>query len=468
MEYTPTIDLEIHVQLATKTKMFCRCDNNAEGKKPNTTVCPLCMGFPGTLPVGNETAIEWGTKTALVLGCKINKFQRFDRKHYFYPDLPKGYQISQFFFPVGEHGKVKVDYLAKDRKTKKEFSVGITRLHLEEDAGKLMHIKNGTLVDFNRCGTPLAEIVTEPDISSPEEARMFLQELQRIVRSLGVSSADMEKGNFRVDANVSVRPKSQKEFGTKVEVKNMNSFKFVEQALKHEIDRQKKVLEEGGKIDQETRGWDEKSGTTISQRGKEGSIDYRYFPEPDLPPIVLTDKQIKDWQKDLPEPLNELRKKAEKEYKLPYIQVSALQDTGSLERFNNTMQNNPNFNPKLVAKWASQEYEKVFKGMLEDFVEFISKNDLPDISQRKLFNLMKENDVELAIDRLADQIKTVDSSEIEKIIKTVLADNPDVVKQYKTGDIKVLGFLIGQVIAKTKGGAEPALVLQILKKLLTK
>ena len=237
-EYIPTIGLEIHVQLATKSKMFCRCDNNAEGKEPNTVVCPLCMGFPGVLPVANATAIEYGVKTALALGCKINNFQRFDRKNYFYPDLPKAYQISQFFFPVGEHGKLSIDYLGPDRKTKKEFSVGITRLHLEEDAGKLVHTKNATLVDFNRCGTPLMEIVTEPDITTPAEAKAFMQELQRIVRSLGVSFADMEKGHLRVDANVSVRPKGAKELGTKVEVKNMNSFKFMEQALKFEIERQ--------------------------------------------------------------------------------------------------------------------------------------------------------------------------------------------------------------------------------------
>lgn len=457
MEYTPTIGLEIHVQLATKTKMFCRCDNNAEGKKPNTTVCPLCMGFPGTLPVGNETAIEWGTKTALALGCKINKFQRFDRKHYFYPDLPKGYQISQFFFPVGEHGKVNIDYLAKDRKTKKEFNVGITRLHLEEDAGKLMHIKDGTLVDFNRCGTPLAEIVTEPDISSPEDARMFLQELQRIVRRLGVSSADMEKGNFRVDANVSVKPKGQKEFGTKVEIKNMNSFKFVEQALKHEINRQTEILEAGGKIDQETRGWDEKSGTTISQRGKEGSIDYRYFPEPDLPPIVLTDKQIKNWQKDLPELPSDLRKKAEN-LSLPYDRIIELQDTGKLLDFVNIMKSDKELakKPLLVANYP---------GVFIDFYRWAVKENPSSTALKVVYKAMLLN---VTLEEAKKNINVVDEKEIEKIVKTVLIDNPDVVKQYKVGEIKVLGFLIGQVMAKTKGGAEPALVQQILEKLLTK
>lgn len=466
MEYAPTIGLEIHVQLATKTKMFCRCDNNAEGKKPNTTVCPLCMGFPGTLPVGNETAIEWGTKTALQLGCKINKFQRFDRKHYFYPDLPKGYQISQFFFPVGEHGKVKVDYLAKDRKTKKEFSVGITRLHLEEDAGKLMHIKDGTLVDFNRCGTPLAEIVTEPDIKSPEDARMFLQELQRIIRRLGVSSADMEKGNFRVDANVSIRPKGQKEFGTKVEVKNMNSFKFIEQALKHEIVRQTEILEAGGKIDQETRGWDEKSGTTISQRGKEGSIDYRYFPEPDLPPIVLTNKQIKDWQKDLPELPSDLRKKAEN-LSLPYDRVIELQDKNLLDKFVEVMSVDGKPKPIIVANFLIKDYWSRPEEWSKFFI-WASIDSTPHIMVKKVYDLMRERKSFNEAKEKIREIKIINENEIERIIQAVLADNPDVVKQYKAGEVKILGFLIGQVMAKTKGGAEAGLVQQILEKLLTK
>src|SRR3989344_1729306 len=296
-KYEATIGLEIHVQLGTKSKMFCRCDNNSDTAKPNTNVCPVCMGYPGTLPVINGQAIDWGIKTALALGCSVNPLQRFDRKNYFYPDLPKGYQISQFFYPVGEKGNLVVDYLGTDRKTKHEFTVGITRLHLEEDAGKLVHTSDATLVDLNRCGTPLAEIVTEPDIKSPEEARAFMQELQCLVRLLGVSSADMEKGHLRVDANVSVRPIGQPTLGAKVEVKNMNSFKFMEQALKFEIVRQTEMLERGEKIEQETRGWDEKTNSTVSQRSKEGSVDYRYFPEPDLPPITINDEQIEKWNR---------------------------------------------------------------------------------------------------------------------------------------------------------------------------
>ena len=455
MKYVPVIGLEIHVQLATKSKMFCCCDNDAEGKEPNTVVCPLCMGFPGTLPVANARAIEWGTQIALALGCKINKFQRFDRKNYFYPDLPKGYQISQFFYPVGEHGEVEIDYLDSDRKTKKKFNVGITRLHLEEDAGKLIHAKDSTLVDFNRCGTPLAEIVTEPDIKSPEEARAFMQELQRIIRALGVSHADMEKGQLRVDANVSIRPKDQKELGTKVEIKNMNSFKFMEQALCYEIKRQNEMLENGEVIDQETRGWDAKSGTTISQRGKEGSIDYRYFPEPDLPPIVLVDKDIKKWQKELPILPRDVRIKAEK-FKLPYNRISELQDKEELKGFVETMEINKDLDPMMVANWPNANTE---------FYNWMDRKKPSNSIARKIFELLQEG---ISLQDALDQTKVLDESEVEKTVKQVLKDNKDAVEKYKSGETKVMGFLVGQVMNKTKGEADPASVQQILVKLLTK
>lgn len=453
-EYIPTIGLEIHVQLATKSKMFCRCDNNAEGREPNTVVCPLCMGFPGVLPVGNSKTIEYGVKTALALGCKVNKFQRFDRKNYFYPDLPKGYQISQFFFPVGEHGKITVDYLGADRKTKKEFSVGITRLHLEEDAGKLMHTKDVTLVDFNRCGTPLMEVVTEPDISSPEEAKAFMQELQRIVRSLGVSFADMEKGHLRVDANVSVRPKGAKELGTKIEVKNMNSFKFMEQALKFEIERQIQVLKEGGKLEQETRGWDEKTATTILQRGKEGSIDYRYFPEPDLPPIVLEDAQLAGWSAGLTEELPAvLRKKAEG-FSLPYDRICELQDKNELIKFLEVLGQHPKLDPLLAANYP---------GGSSEFYGWVVEKKPPGNVTRRVFEALKSGQ---SLKDAISGVKTIDPEALEKIIQQVIDENPNVVKRYKAGENKLLGFLTGQVMQKSGGGADPASVQAMLNKLL--
>jgi aspartyl-tRNA(Asn)/glutamyl-tRNA(Gln) amidotransferase subunit B len=455
MEYTATIGLEIHTQLATQSKMFCRCDNNAEGKAPNTVVCPLCMGFPGTLPVTNALAIEWGTKVALALGCKINLFQRFDRKNYFYPDLPKGYQISQFFFPVGEHGKLKVDYLADDKRTKQEFTVGITRLHLEEDAGKLIHEKDATLVDFNRCGTPLMEIVTEPDIASPQEARIFMQELQRLVRLMGVSYADMEKGHLRVDANVSVRPKGQKELGVKVEVKNLNSFKYLEQALKFEIDRQTKMLEKGEVIHQETRGWDSKTSTTISQRSKEGSIDYRYFPEPDLPPIVLAQTQVDNWKKELTMLPCDLRIKAE-EFKLPYDRVAELQGKDVLLNFVKLMEKDGSLDPLTIANYPNAPLA---------FYQWIAKQK-PTVTAIKQVYGAINSDVKLT--EAIEQIKVISKSELENIISAVLNENSEAVNKYKAGETKIIGFLIGQVMTKAKGSADPDQIQQAISRFLTK
>lgn len=452
--YETIIGLEIHVQLDTKTKIFCRCDNNSEGKEPNTNVCPVCMGYPGTLPVINEQVIEWGIKTSLALGCEINPMQRFDRKNYFYPDLPKGYQVSQFFYPAGEHGVVEVDYLASDRKTKREFKVGITRLHLEEDAGKLVHIKDATLVDLNRCGTPLAEIVTEPDIKSPEEARAFLIELQRIVRTIGVSRADMEKGHLRVDANVSVRPIGQSEFGTKVEVKNINSFKFVEKALKYEVERQTEMLNNGEKIDQETRGWDSKRNVTVSQRGKEGDVDYRYFPEPDLPPIYTNKEQINKIKADMAVLPLVLRASAEK-FGLPYDRISELQDMTTIEHnplmgYIKLMGANPKLEPVKVVN------------MLIKLLALERKEDtgvyITDIMwQKALESLSSKKDSFTAKD-----------DDVETAIKNILKSEKEVVDRYKQGENKLFGYLVGLVMKEMKGTAEPALVQQILKKLLTK
>jgi aspartyl-tRNA(Asn)/glutamyl-tRNA(Gln) amidotransferase subunit B len=449
-KYETIIGLEIHVQLDTKSKMFSRADNNSEEAEPNTNVLPLCLGYPGTLPVINEQAIEFGIIGSLALGCEINPMQRFDRKNYFYPDLPKGYQISQFFFPAGEHGKVKVDYLAPDRKTKKEFEVGITRLHLEEDAGKSIHTKDATLIDLNRCGTPLAEIVTEPDIKSPEEARAFLQELQRIVRAVGISKADMEKGHMRVDANVSVRPLGQKEFGTKVEVKNINSFKFVERALTFEVERQREMLERGEKIDQETRGWDEKTGTTVSQRGKEGDIDYRYFPEPDLPPIFVDKKEVAEIKENMAILPRTEREKAE-QLGLSYNRVAELQDTNKLWLFLGVHQMKGALTETQLANWVDK-FDTVDD--LIDFIEKINKNDLSTSAAQKLFETG-----EIQISAGDDEVKTM--------IEEVLESEKETVERYRNGEEKLFGYLVGQVMAKTKGSAEPALVQQILKDLLT-
>ncbi|MDP2637257.1 MAG: Asp-tRNA(Asn)/Glu-tRNA(Gln) amidotransferase subunit GatB, partial [bacterium] len=314
MNYIPTIGLEIHAELKTKSKMFCSSPNNPLETRPNVNVCPVCMGHPGTLPFANKEAIQKVLKVGLALNCSIPEFTKFDRKNYFYPDLPKGYQISQYDMPLATKGWLEI------RNSKSEIlKIRITRVHLEEDTARLVHPEkmNHSLVDFNRAGVPLMELVTEPDITSSKEASAFARELQTILRYLDVSSADMEKGQMRVEANISVRPENKKELGTKVEVKNLNSFRAVENAIEFEVKRQEEVLESGGAIAQETRGWDDAKNITVSQREKEEAHDYRYFPEPDLPPFRFAKKEVEALRKELPELPQERRKRFLAKYKLP-------------------------------------------------------------------------------------------------------------------------------------------------------
>lgn len=458
----PTIGLEIHIQLNTVSKMFCRCDNNAEGKESNTVVCPVCMGFPGTLPVTNERAIEWGTKAALALGCQINLFQRFDRKNYFYPDLPKGYQISQFFFPVGEHGQIAIDYLPETGKERAEFTVRIKRVHLEEDAGKLIHLKDATLVDFNRCGTPLLEIVTEPDIHSPREAKAFMQELQRVVRALGISLADMEKGHLRVDANISVAPAGSKTLGTLVELKNMNSFRFVEKALEYEVERQTKAIGAGQEVIKETRGWDEKSGTTLAQRSKEKFNDYRYFPEPDLPPIVLTQQQVDSWKSELTELPASWRQSAV-EKGLPYSRAVELQEAGQLANLIALLKQYPKTNVLVAANWIGKEWD--LPAQLADFLQTIQRNNLSAGEANQLYTLVIQE--KQSPSKLVSRLEKIDIAAIETAVKEVLLANPQAVAQYKSGEVKAMGFLMGQVMGKLDGKGDAQTVKTLLETKLT-
>ncbi len=457
----PTIGLEIHVQLDTKSKMFCRCDNNAEGKAPNTVVCPVCMGFPGTLPVANAQAIAWGAQAALALGCTINKFQRFDRKNYFYPDLPKGYQISQFFFPAGEHGQITIDYLPETGQDRAEFAVRIKRVHLEEDAGKLVHAKDGTLVDFNRCGTPLLEIVTEPDMHNPREARAFMQELQRIVRALGVSLADMEKGHLRVDANISMAEAGSETLGTLVELKNMNSFRFVEKALAYEVVRQTEAITLGQSISKETRGWDEKINMTLSQRSKEEFNDYRYFPEPDLPPIVLTDAQIEEWRFKLVNLPAQLRQIALAKG-LPYSRVVELQEAGHLFKLIKLIENDPKLDVVLTANWLAKNWAS--DEQLIDFITTVNQNNLPAGEANQLYELTLHSPK--LPHELIDQIEKIDIAAIEKAVAEVLMAHPEAVAEYKTGEKKVVGFLMGQIMNQLKGKGDAGSIKSVLDKIL--
>lgn len=462
MNYQTVIGLEIHVQLKTKSKMFCRCDNNAEQAAPNTLVCPICMGMPGTLPVANEKAIEWTLKTGLALNCEIAEFSRFDRKHYFYPDLPKGYQISQYDKPFCTQGFLEIDNQGGMKK------ISIRRVHLEEDAGKLLHPRgvNYSLVDLNRAGTPLMEIVTEPEINSPAEAKIFMQELRSILRYLDVSDADMEKGHLRCDANISIEIDGKE--GTPVEIKNMNSFRMVERALAYEEKRQKEELETGNKIIKETRGWNDAKGITYSQRSKEFAQDYRYFPEPDLPPYDPNKAfNIDQLQKELPELPAEKRKKYV-EIGLP-IQDAAIVsiDKSMAEYFEKVAEK---VSPKLAANWVINELKS--DGILdiapENLILLLEKLEKGEISgkiSKEILSLMHDTGKkpgEIIAEKGFEQIGGED--ELGEIIDEIISQNEKSVADYRAGKTEVLGFLVGQVMKKTKGQANPQVVNQILIK----
>ena len=458
-QYEAVIGLEIHVQLATKSKMFCRCDNDSEGAEPNQHTCPVCLGLPGTLPVPNRTAVEWAIKTAAALGCAVPEVSKFDRKQYFYPDLPKGYQISQYDQPLGGPGQFEFDVDGESR------TVGITRLHLEEDAGKLTHPKGAdySLVDLNRAGTPLMEIVTEPDFRSPAEARAFLQELRTLVRFLGVSDADMEKGHLRADANVSVRPAGQKELGTKAELKNLNSFKFVEKGLESEIARQTEVLSGGGTVVQETRGFVEATGGTVSQRGKEEAQDYRYFPEPDIPPLrphELVDKA------GLPGGI-ELPVARKRRWRSAGVQEDAIgllaESREAAEQFDRVAGNQA----KEVAKiWVSLKDQVTEVTAFADFCAAaaaeLAAGRLSFGQVGKLYAKAQDKPVAevLATD---PEFKPVDEGALAKVVDEAIVANPKAVADYQAGNQNAQQAIIGYVMKQTKGSANPTTVTKLLQ-----
>jgi aspartyl-tRNA(Asn)/glutamyl-tRNA(Gln) amidotransferase subunit B len=483
MAYKPTIGLEIHAELKTNSKMFCSCKNDPDEKRPNFNICPVCTAQPGTLPVANEEAIKKVIKTGLALNCKIAEDSKFDRKNYFYPDLPKGYQISQYDQPLCEGGYLEIG----GRK------IRITRIHLEEDTGSLMHPEGAeySLVNLNRAGVPLMELVTEPDITSGKEAREFAQELQLILKYLGVSDADMEKGQMRVEVNISIS-KSTK-LGTKVEIKNLNSFKVVEKAVDFEIERQEEVLEAGEKVVQETRGWHDKKEITFSQREKEEAHDYRYFPEPDLLPMHFSNDQIEGIKNLIPELPEQKRQRFVKEFGLDLDSVGFFVTNKELsEYYEKVVSEFEAWTPeeekgeahkkvsRLVANYlisdvqglmAGKEFvEKDFKITPENFAEFVKMIYKGEISSKAakmvlldMFNTGADpsNIVE---EKKLGQMK--DSGEIEKIIKEVIEKNQKVVEDFKQGKQQALQFLIGQVMAKTRGTANPEIVKEILAKLL--
>jgi aspartyl-tRNA(Asn)/glutamyl-tRNA(Gln) amidotransferase subunit B len=471
--YIPTIGLEIHAELKTQTKMFCSCKNAPDEERPNVNVCPICLGHPGTLPVINHEAVKLVAKIGLALKGIIADYSQFDRKSYFYPDLPKGYQISQYEHPIVEKGFLR--------------GVRITRVHLEEDAGRLAHASNSSLVDFNRAGLPLMELVTEPDIHNAEEAVSFARGLQEILRYLGASDADMEKGQMRIEANISIAPESAGRLGTKVEVKNINSFKAVHDAIKFEIDRQSKLLDEGKKIVQETRGWNDVRNVTVSQRIKEEANDYRYFPEPDLPPLNLLsgpDKfDLEKIKSEIPELPDEKRNRFGVEYGLNKDIIETLVAEKELadwfeEAASELKEKTEKGDIQLLANYLTSD----LKGLMKNGSASTTKIKIKPEHLAHLVFLIQSGKLtsRLAKDILAKMFETgddpeelmksegmetlSDEEELQKIIEEVIVKNEKSVADYKKGKQNALQFLVGQVMAQTKGKAEPNITKTLLEK----
>ncbi len=480
MNYETIIGLEVHAQLLTKSKMFCRCSTDYASTPPNTHVCPVCMGMPGVLPVINRQAVEYTMMTALALNSPISEFTKFDRKNYPYPDLMKGYQISQYDAPIGQKGWLTIEV---DGQTKK---IGITRVHLEEDTAKLMHRSSPdgedySLVDINRSGCPLMEIVGEPDLRSPEEARQYLIKLRTILQYLGVSTGNMEEGSFRCDANISLLPEGGKEYTPKVEVKNMNSFKAVYLAMEYEAKRQRKAVAEGKKLVQETRGWveDKGKGKTVSQRSKEYAHDYRYFPEPDLPPLIIGRDWVEEVRKKLPELPEARRDRFMAEYALPRYDADLLTGSKAMaEYYEEGAGVSQEVSPKEVSNWLLGEVSRIINADNIDIDGFRKKVNPPMLfglilSSHGAVNAATAKTVledMFKTGRTADEIikesglsQISDTQELEKIVAEVINSNVQPVADFKAGKETALKFLVGQVMKATKGRANPQLVNEVLK-----
>jgi len=432
MTYLPIIGIEVHIELKTKSKMFCGCEAKHFRIKPNTHTCPVCLGLPGALPVPNRKAIEWCCLIGLTLNCRVNNESKFDRKNYFYPDLPKGYQISQYDMPFCSNGFIEITTEEKNK------TIGVTRVHMEEDTGKLIHIKDTTLVDFNRSGVPLVEIVSEPNINSSQEAVAYLKKIQQIVRSLDVSNCDMEKGSMRCEVNISLKAEKDKGLPKyKVEIKNINSFKFVKKAIDYEIRRQTEILKKGELPIQETRGYSEKTSRTFSQRSKEEAYDYRYFPEPDIPPVKIFNTEINQWKKGLPELPDDKKERFIKIYGLKESEAGIL--------------------------IADERKVKYFEQLIKLNLKPDQYRELATMIVNKRVNIDKFSPTSL-VDHIKKQrvSKIGDKNILEKLVAEVLLKNKKAVSEYNAGKHEVLGFLLGQIMKKSNGRANIQMAKNIL------
>jgi aspartyl-tRNA(Asn)/glutamyl-tRNA(Gln) amidotransferase subunit B len=477
-QYEAIVGMEVHAQLLTRSKMFCGCDADVFGAEPNTHVCPVCMGMPGALPVINRRAVEQAVMVGLALHCQVNERAVFSRKNYFYPDMPKAYQISMYDFPLCEHGWIELDDPEGSEDAKKR--VRIRRVHLEEDAAKLFHAGDHSLVDFNRSGLPLMEIVTEPDIRTPEEARVYLTTLRTILRYLAVSTGDMEKGAMRCEANLSLRPAGSPTLGTKVEVKNLNSFRSVKQALEYEIDRQAKVLDAGDRVAQVTMGWDERHGRTVEQRSKETSEDYRYFPEPDLPPLSLNAAWVAEIGARLPELPDAKRARFQDEYGLPAGDAAVLVGDREVASFFEAAAKSGRSQgvaPKAVSNWLTGDLFRLLKAenaeigevpmtpeALAGLVALVEKGRITANSGRAVLAemlLTGRKSEEIVEERGLAQVS--DEEALARIVDQLLVDNPDKVERYRAGKETLLQWFVGQVMRATRGKANPQVVRDLLE-----
>ena len=474
MEYEVVIGCEVHVELKTKTKIFCSCPTEFGGE-PNTHVCPVCLGLPGTLPVLNKKVLEYAIKAGLAMNCEIAHFSKFDRKNYFYPDLTKAYQISQFDLPICKNGYIDIETSEGKKK------IGITRIHMEEDAGKLVHqgatitTSAGSLADYNRAGVPLIEIVSEPDMRSAEDVLAFLTNLKAIIEYTGVSDARMEQGSLRCDVNLSLRPAGQKEFGTRAEIKNLNSFRAVERVIKYEIDRQTDILESGGKVVQETRTWDDGKGMTFSLRSKEDSDEYRYFPDPDLTPIIVTDAYIEELRASLPELPQVKRARMIEEDGLPEYDAGVITASKALADFYDGVRAHYD-DAKKISNWIMVELlakvnaegmeleaVKIQPEQMAALLKLVDSGDISGKIAKKVFAEMFATGKDPA-DIIKEQglVQISDEDALKEMVSHVVEANPKSVEDYKAGKTKAMGFLVGQIMKQSRGQANPAVINKLL------